>query len=467
MDSDPIDGDLAKFLRKALEIQLSDSNSSLSEEDLARIAQNAGLSEEDWKRVCKRFNEHLQKGRNFHRFDNHIDAISELEQAVSLAPYQADVLIDCGNAHLAHWRKTRSKSSHRRAGELARKALKIDPTNAEAAKLLSETKAKPPAGRGLARKSLIATGVGALAAAAAVAAWLGISKPTNEREPITEQLPPAAETFLPPAQQRSPAEAALEFFRKYHIFAKDFPVVFTNSLEMNFVSVPIFEGNNQVSSLLVCVNETRVQDYRPFADELNVDDTWKNPGYESTDAHPVTFIDWHEAKAYCEWLTLKEREAGLIGPNDRYRLPTDHEWSCAIGIGTLEPPRLPPKFKHNALRDVYPWGVDWPPATVLGNYRGPEDEERINAPFLPDAYLKAAPTGSFPLTHWGIEDLGGNVWEWSETHWNVDMIDEKSTRGGSWNTQNGNHILSAGRRWIKSHDRKDFLGFRVVLDRGK
>lgn len=460
MDSDPVDGDLAKFLRKALEIQLSESKNSLTEEDLARIAHNAGLSDEDWKRVCDRLDEHLQKGRNFLRFENYVDAISELEQAVSLAPYRADVLIDCGNAHLAYWKQTRTKTSHHRAGELARKALKIEPTSADAARLLSEAKAKPPSASGVSRKSLIASGAGALAAAAAVAAWLGISKPTNERESLANEIISASEATARP-------EEALDFYRKHHIFAKDFPVEFTNSLEMQFVSVPVFEGENQVSSLLFCVNETRIKDYRPFATEENPNDYWKRPGYESTDNHPVTYVTWHEAKQYCEWLTLKEREAGLIGPNDRYRLPTDHEWSCAIGIGTLESPSTPPKFKHGTLPNLYPWGLDWPPATVLGNYLGPEDESRVSAPLLPDAHVKPAPVGSFPLTHWGIEDLGGNVWEWCETHWNADMVDEKTVRGGGWNTQNGRHILSSGRRRIKSHEHKDFVGFRVVLDRGK
>lgn len=460
MDSDPVDGDLGRFLRKALEIQLAEPDESISEEELARIARNAGITEEEWQRICDRLDELLQKGRNFLQFRNYEDAILELEQAAALAPYRAGILIDCGKAHLGHWKETRTRSSRARAEELAWKALEIEPTSTEAARLLSEIKSAQPINPSPARKSLIGTGVGALAVAAAVAAWLGFSKPANERDRIEESI-------APPAQAIPAPEAALNFYRAHDIFGKDFPVEYTNSLEMSFVPVPIFEGNQQVSSLLFCVTETRVKDYRPFAEAQTPDDSWQSPDYEISDNHPVTLVDWHEAKAYCEWLTLKEREAGLIGPMDRYRLPTDHEWSCAIGIGTLEPAKIPPKFKHNALRDVYPWGVDWPPATVLGNYRGPEDEQRITAPMLPDAYLKAAPVGSFPLTHWGIEDLGGNVWEWCETHWNVDMIDEKTVRGGSWNTQNGNHILSAGRRWIKSHDRKDFIGFRLVLDRGK
>ena len=46
------------------------------------------------------------------------------------------------------------------------------------------------------------------------------------------------------------------------------------------------------------------------------------------------------------------------------------------------------------------------------------------------------------------------------------MNDEKTVRGGCFETQNGNHILSAGRRWIMSHEKNGNVGFRCVLVRG-
>ena len=41
--------------------------------------------------------------------------------------------------------------------------------------------------------------------------------------------------------------------------------------------------------------------------------------------HPVGNISWHDAQAFCA--LLSEREDRV------HRLPTDHEWSCAVGIG--------------------------------------------------------------------------------------------------------------------------------------
>lgn len=453
-DSDP--DELTSFLRKVLDIQLAEPGDQLTEEALEKLARKAGLSEDGWKRVCERLEEHLQKGRNFLRFENYEEAIVELEQAVALAPYRAGVLRDCGKAHLGLWKESANKASRVRAEELLRKSLEIDPASAESAELLTELKKPSPGSRRPGRKIALASAILALACGGAF--WFGSEKATAVANSGEGVIATATELVSKP-------EAALEFYQSHNIFAKDFNIEFRNSLEMSFVPVPVFEGTQEVGSLLFSVYETRVKDFRPFAEEVP-GSRWKPPGDTAFDNHPVTAVDWHEAKAYCEWLTLKEREAGLIGPGDRYRLPTDHEWSCAIGIGQLEDVNAPPKSKHNALRDVYPWGIDWPPATVLGNYSGPENGDRRAAPFLPDAYSKAAPVGSFPLSHWGVKDLGGNVWEWSESHWDSDMLDEKAVRGGSYVTNNGNHILSAGRRWIKSYDRLDIVGFRVVLDRG-
>ncbi|MDF1739896.1 MAG: SUMF1/EgtB/PvdO family nonheme iron enzyme [Verrucomicrobiales bacterium] len=455
MAYDPDPDEFTNFLRKVLDIQLAEPGDQLTEETLEKMARKAGLSEAGWKRVCEKLEEHLQKGRNFLSFENYDEAIVELEQAVALAPYRSGVLRDCGKAHLGLWKESGNKTSRVRAEELLRKSLEIDPASAESAELLTELKKSKPASRVPGKKIALASAVLALVCGGAV--WFGSEKTSAVADPAEGVIATAIESVSKPA-------AAQEFYQSHNIFAKDFKVEFKNSLEMSFVPVPVFEGTREVGSLLFSVHETRIKDFLPFSREVS-GIRWKSPDDSSLDNHPVSGVDWHEAKAYCEWLTLKEREAGLIGPGDRYRLPTDHEWSCAIGIGQLENANAPPKSKHNALRDVYPWGIDWPPATVLGNYSGPENDDRRAAPFLPDAYSKAAPVGSFPLSHWGIKDLGGNLWEWTESHWDADMLDEKAVRGGSYVTNNGNHILSAGRRWIKSYDRLDILGFRVVLDR--
>ncbi|MDF1739889.1 MAG: hypothetical protein P1U86_12080 [Verrucomicrobiales bacterium] len=176
MTSAPDIDELAQFLSKALDIQLSDPDEPLTEEVLAKMARNAGLSDEDWKRVCSKLEEHLQKGRNFLRFENYEDAVVELDQAVALAPYRAGVLCDCGKAHLRNWKEAGVKASRDRSEDLLLKTLEIDPANVEAARLLSEHRKPAPVAHGRGKKMALAAAALALAATA----WVALTNPQRD-----------------------------------------------------------------------------------------------------------------------------------------------------------------------------------------------------------------------------------------------------------------------------------------------
>jgi formylglycine-generating enzyme required for sulfatase activity len=96
---------------------------------------------------------------------------------------------------------------------------------------------------------------------------------------------------------------------------------------MKFVSVP-------GTKVEFCIWETRVKDYGAYAEAKNEDagTGWKTVGYQQEDTHPVVNVSWPNAQAFCAWLTKKELAAGKLRPGQRYRLPTDVEWSHSRGL---------------------------------------------------------------------------------------------------------------------------------------
>jgi hypothetical protein len=109
-----------------------------------------------------------------------------------------------------------------------------------------------------------------------------------------------------------------------------------NSLGMKFVPVP-------GTIVLFSIWETRVQDFEAFvkATSHNAGEGWRAPGetgqsfvagFSQTPLHPVANVTWDDAEAFCRWLTEKERAAGNLSAGQEFRLPTDAEWSRAVGL---------------------------------------------------------------------------------------------------------------------------------------
>jgi streptogramin lyase len=228
----------------------------------------------------------------------------------------------------------------------------------------------------------------------------------------------------------------------------------TNSLGMVFTPVP-------GTKVLFSIWDTRVQDYRAYASaNEGVDRKWQNPGFIQGDTHPVVNVSWEDAKAYCGWLTQKERNEGEIGPDQSYRLPTDAEWSVAVGLN--ECAGGIPVDKDSVIKGVYPWGTQWPPPRGAGNYA---------SSLHVDDYENTSPVGSFQANRYGLYDMGGNVWQWCE-----DLIrtnqDWRVMRGGSWDEKSpenndpnyhwGCNLLSSCRAGRTPSYRWNVDGFRIV-----
>ncbi len=184
-------------------------------------------------------------------------------------------------------------------------------------------------------------------------------------------------------------------------------LAFTNTLGMKFVPVP-------GTDVLFCVHETRKVDYAAYAAENpGIDMGWdepkpyKNVPVSDASDHPVVQVSLHDAQGFCAWLSKKEGRM--------YRLPTDHEWSCAAGIGEGEDEQALPVDRGGQFTRVFAWGTEWPPPLGAGNI-GDETLKRITGqePVITgydDGFATTAPVMSFPPNALGIHDMAGNVWE--------------------------------------------------------
>lgn len=262
-----------------------------------------------------------------------------------------------------------------------------------------------------------------------------------------------------------------------------------NSLGLEFVPVPGKPG------VLMARTETRVRDFRAFVEDSDYvqqgggnvisiaknnegkyttewveksDAGWDNPGFEQTENHPAVCVSWNEAEAFCKWLSRKEGRT--------YRLPTDAEWSAAVGN-----------------TGAFPWGNEWPPPSRVGNFWDlkavsnlPGDWSASVVGGVPynDGAERTARVGSYAANANGFFDLGGNVWEWLKDDYSPTMNqpdalrenkmlleshDElgrpyKTIRGGAWDSFSKFELRSDLRDFDAPDRRDDDYGFRIVLE---
>ncbi|MFO1481759.1 MAG: SUMF1/EgtB/PvdO family nonheme iron enzyme [Verrucomicrobiaceae bacterium] len=256
---------------------------------------------------------------------------------------------------------------------------------------------------------------------------------------------------------------------------------FINSLGMKFVPVPISAGPSKGQRVLFSIWETRSKDYAAFVKDSGHDagEEWKTFIYQGVpvgrgenekaeeSSHPAAFVSHDDAVAFCAWLTKKDRASGLIGPRDEYRLPSDVEWSYAVGIGDQESPSASPKEKGGGVKDVYPWGTGFPPPAGSGNY--PDTTAKAKGTVFirsiggyTDGYATTAPVGSFKANVLGLHDLGGNLCEWTDSVYEPSSTD-RVLRGESWFIYDASSALSSSRLRDVAGYRDFFIGFRCVL----
>lgn len=114
---------------------------------------------------------------------------------------------------------------------------------------------------------------------------------------------------------------------------------------------------------------------------------------------PATDVTWHDAVAYCKWLTVRWRANNTISENEQVRLPSEPEWEKAASGG---------QNSADLPGCLYPWGTHWQ------NDASNSEETGLNQPCA---------VGLFPQGRsiYGCHDMAGNIWEWCSTLWGEDM----------------------------------------------
>ncbi len=168
------------------------------------------------------------------------------------------------------------------------------------------------------------------------------------------------------------------------------------------------------------------------------------------DNRPVINVSWHDAQAYCTWLSQQTGHG--------YRLPSEAEWEYACRAGTQTP---------------FSFGGNITPEQV--NYDG-------SRPYSGDKKgqyrVKTVPVKSLPPNDWGLHEMHGNVREWVQDAWHGDYKGAPTdgsawesaetgaarvVRGGSWDI-NARGCRSASRYGHRPDNRyySDGAGFRCA-----
>ena len=140
---------------------------------------------------------------------------------------------------------------------------------------------------------------------------------------------------------------------------------------------------------------------------------------------PVNNVSWIDAAKFCNWLSRKEGlDQFYIIKGDRllyfntksngYRLPTEAEWEYAAKSNNPTQGEL-----------IYAWGSDRQIRKLVGNIAD-QSTEGILANFVPDyddGYLERSPVGSFRSNQNGLNDITGNLSEWVNDFYSIEIID--------------------------------------------
>jgi formylglycine-generating enzyme required for sulfatase activity len=163
--------------------------------------------------------------------------------------------------------------------------------------------------------------------------------------------------------------------------------------------------------------------------------SFRDPGYEQADDHPVACISWYDAQAYAAWLSAETHQ--------NYRLLSEAEWEYAARAGTAS-------------------------AFATGDVALTKKQAHFDAG-------GAVSVGNYDANGFGLQDMHGNVWEWVQDCYvdsyknapedgsSIKDFDrcKRVNRGGGWGDY-PKYLRSASRGWDTPSSWYSVVGFRLA-----
>lgn len=152
-------------------------------------------------------------------------------------------------------------------------------------------------------------------------------------------------------------------------------------------------------------------------------------------SRPVVNLSWYDACAYVDWLRIETDDRN-------WRLPTEEEWEYACRAGS---------------RDVFSFGNNLAPD--LANFHFDESIKPVGPGKLTEV-------DAYPPNPWGLHDLHGNTYEWTNTPWRPDyktssLSETYTVRGGSWDGL-PRLLRTSAREGLPAKTKRDNLGIRIA-----
>jgi formylglycine-generating enzyme required for sulfatase activity len=185
--------------------------------------------------------------------------------------------------------------------------------------------------------------------------------------------------------------------------------------------------------------------------------SWRAPGFQQTERHPVVCLSFADVEAYIAWLA---RETGKP-----WRLPTEAEWEYAARAGTT---------------GTYPWGESATEACRFVNGAdqtpGPAGQCWPLQLDCSDGQAYTARVGQYLPNPWGLYDMLGNAWEFTADCYRRDFSEvpndgsaflatecpRRAIRGGAW-PYPASFLRVTNRGGSATNIRANDRGFRLAL----